>query len=153
MCCHFLFGSKVRPNGLPKVQYFLKKTRFFYKTDIFPEFCIRKKNHEISVFRKMAEKKRGGSGLIGPDEIQNFIDNLASDFESSDSSSVTQHLYELWKYFWIPPRFYNLHWGINWLWHRKYFKPTKRFWFVKVTIESCFTLARKIHQVGLHSDT
>ena len=43
----------------------------------------------------MAEKKRGGSGLIDPDEIQNFIDNLASDFESSDSSSVTQHLYEL----------------------------------------------------------
>lgn len=65
----------------------LSKKPVFYKTDLFSEFCIRKKNHEISVFRKMAEQKRGVSGLISPDEIQNFIDNLTSDFESSGSSS------------------------------------------------------------------
>ena len=35
----------------------------------------------------MAEQKRAVSGLISPNEIQNFIDNLTSDFESSGSSS------------------------------------------------------------------
>ena len=35
----------------------------------------------------MAEQKRGVSGLISPNEIQNFIDKLTSDFESSGSSS------------------------------------------------------------------
>ena len=35
----------------------------------------------------MAEQKRGVSGVINPDEIQDFIDNLTSDFESSGCSN------------------------------------------------------------------
>ena len=55
------FVSKIKPDSLLEVQTFNNK-QFFYKSDLFSGFCIRKKNQEISVFRKLGEQKLGVSG-------------------------------------------------------------------------------------------
>ena len=58
-----IFVSKIKPDSLLEVQTF-NINHFFYKSDLFSGFCLKKKNQQISVFHKMGEQKRGLSGLI-----------------------------------------------------------------------------------------
>ena len=63
MYTRLIFVSKIKPDSLLVSK--LSITAFwFYKSDLFLGFCIRKKNQEISDFHKMGEQKSGVSGLI-----------------------------------------------------------------------------------------